>query len=147
MGQCYYAHLTVRLRKEQTEENVHGLLRQWMREREAEEPGVNWTFDKFAERGITPDTLDGVFKILLGFHQGEGESNKADDGSTHYVSSFHASYGWAFVMYEAFKAIAFCLDEGSELFFDDDEGRETYEIRIGPTGESEVWENHVRHCN
>lgn len=145
MGQCYSVELRFKLRDDRgSEENLRRVMRQWMDDMTAEYPKglrVNWALDEHAKDGYTPDTLDGICKILLSFRQGDGDMHVNSSGFFVYSSGFHASYGWVAVMVEAFKRMSFALVEGSELYIDDDEGTERHRVYLDEHGDSEVWEN------
>ena len=153
MGDCYSVELRIKLRKS-TKGNLQGLMRQWMREQEARKDvqvdatsgrlGVDWNLAEYRRHGVRPDTLAGICKILLAFHQGDARAVR-EDGFDVYRSGFNASYGWYRVMVEAFEKMAWALAEGSKLeVWYGNNSHDVYEIEIDRKGEAEVWENHRR---
>ena len=138
MGDCYSVVLAVRLRPKHTKSNLQQILRTWMRDCSC---NINWSLQLNRKSGIRPDSFVGICKILLAFHQGNCKHYVDEAGFEVYRSGFNASYGWNSVMIDAFKKIAWALDEGSFLEIYRDEGHSTYKIRID-NKESRVWENH-----
>lgn len=151
MGDCYSVELRIKLRKS-TKGNLQGLMRQWMREQETRGDvqldaksgrlGVDWNLAEYRRHGIRPDSLAGICKILLAFHQGDARAVR-EDGFDVYRSGFNASYGWYRVMVEAFEKMAWALAGGSKLeVWYGNNSHDVYEIEIDRKGEAEVWENH-----
>lgn len=149
MGDVYSVMLKFKLRKGMKRGALADTLRTWMREQEKDtpgKPGVYWCWKESREAGIRPDSLRGLCKVVLAFHQGDGRFYSATSSNDMevYRSAFKATYSWLGVMEDFFRKMAWYLDEGSELAVGRDSGWDKYKVELSETGEPEVWECH--HC-
>ena len=139
MGDCYSVVLRMKVAKG-SKPNLAALLRTWMRrvgEGTDASPGVAWNLAMYRAHGIRPDSLRGVVKIVLAAHQGDFHHTVDDAGYDIYRSGFNASYGWAGVMRDAFREMAWALADGSYLYIDRDEGVDELEVRKGAIWQEE----------
>ena len=91
---------------------------------------ANYLLEKYAEIGVTPDTFDGLMKILLAETQQKVTIVKKRKYTT-YDNCFGASYGWEYVMIEWFKVMAPYLADGSQMMIYPDEDYDKLVIRNG----------------
>ena len=141
MGDCYSVVLRMKVAKG-SKPNLAALLRQWMRrvgEGTDASPGVAWNLPMYRTYGIRPDSLRGVVKILLAAHQGDFHRTVDDAGYDIYRSGFNASYGWAGVMRDAFREMAWALADGSYLYMDRDGGADELMVQKG-----RIWQEEDR---
>lgn len=132
MGDCYSVVMRMKVAKG-SKPNLAALLRTWMRrvgEGTGASPGVAWNLAMYRTYGIRPDSLRGVVKILLAAHQGDFHQT-VDAGYDVYRSGFNASYGWAGVMRDAFREMAWALADGSYLYIDGDGGVDELVVKKG----------------
>ena len=91
---------------------------------------VNYSLDKYASIGVTPDTFDGLMRILLAEAQQDISISKKRKYTT-YDSCFNASYGWEGVMMDWFETLAPYLADGSQMLIYPDEDYDKLVIRNG----------------
>lgn len=91
---------------------------------------VNYSLDKYASIGVTPDTFDGLMRILLAETQQDISISKKRKYTT-YDSCFNASYGWECVMMDWFEVMAPYLADGSQMLIYPDEDYDKLVIRNG----------------
>lgn len=146
MGAAYSVTLKIKMRKV-TKGGAANLLRVWMKERENPKKngglGVNWCLKESSKAGIRPTSFSGVCKILLAFHQGDGR-HSVEDGFDVFRSAFNATYSWGPLVEEAFKKIAWALEEGSMLEYWSDNDHAVFKVEINDKGDAEVWERFGR---
>lgn len=123
MGACYSVTVKVNL----TDEN--GAIKA-LNNHIKNSNGVNYSLDKYASIGVTPDTFDGLMKILLANHQQELSIVKKRK-FTYYDSCFNASYGWEGIMIEWFYVLAPFIANGSEMLIYPDDDYDKLVIRNG----------------
>jgi hypothetical protein len=123
MGACYSVKAKVSLTDEAGAINA-------LNEHIKKSEGVNYSLDKYAHIGVTPDTFDGLMKILLAEHQQEVSITKKRKFTT-YDNCFNASYGWEGVMMEWFYILAPFLANGSEMLIYPDEDYDKLVIKNG----------------
>ena len=138
MGDCYSVVLRMKVAKG-SKPNLAALLRTWMRrvgEGTDTSPGVSWCLPMYRTYGIRPDSLRGIVKIILAAHQGDFHQ-MVDAGYDIYRSGFNASYGWAAVMRDAFREMAWALADGSYLYIDRDGGVDELIVKKGKIWQEE----------
>jgi hypothetical protein len=123
MGACYSVTLKVNVLDEQ------GAIKA-LNEHIANDTGVDYSLDKYATKGITTETFDGLMKILLADLQME-VSIYQQGKFTIYESDFNASYGWERVMMEWFEVLAPFLSNGSQMLIYPDEDYDKLVIKNG----------------
>jgi hypothetical protein len=123
MGACYSVNIKVNLTDEA------GAIKA-LNDHIKNDKGVNYSLDKYASIGATPDTFDGLMKILLAEIQQEVSIVKKRK-FTYYDNCFNASYGWESVMMVWFEVLAPFLANGSEMLIYPDEDYDKLVIRNG----------------
>ena len=107
MGACYNVYLKVNFIDEEGAVNA-------LNEHIAKDTRVDYSLEEYANIGATPDTFDGLMRILLAEAQ-----HKVDiyeyERFKFYENDFDASYGWESVMMEWFEIIAPFLANGSQM--------------------------------
>lgn len=123
MGACYSVTVKVCLIDEV---GAIKALNKYMKK----DKGVSYSLDRYASIGVTPDTFDGLMKILLAETQQKVSVVKKRKYTT-YDNCFNASYGWEFIMIDWFNILAPFLSNGSEMLIYPDEGYDKLVIRNG----------------
>jgi hypothetical protein len=123
MGACYGVTIKVNLIDEA---GAVKALNKHMRK----DKGVNYSLDKYADIGVTPDTFDGLMKILLAETQQKVSVVKKRK-YTYYDNCFGASYGWEYIMIDWFKVLAPYIADGSEMLIYPDEDSDKLVIKNG----------------
>jgi hypothetical protein len=123
MGACYGVNIKVHLIDEAGAINA---LNKHMKK----DKGVSYSLDKYADIGVTPDTFDGLMRILLAETQQKVTVVKKRK-YTYYDNCFGASYGWEYIMIDWFKVLAPYLSDGSEMLIYPDEDYDKLVIRNG----------------
>lgn len=123
MGACYSVTIKVNLTDEK--EAIDALNHHI-----ANDSRTNYSLDKYAEKGVTTETFDGLMKILLAELQQEVSVYRKGK-FTIYDSAFNASYGWESVMMEWFEVLAPFLTDGSEMLIYPDEDYDKLIIKNG----------------
>lgn len=122
MGACYSVYLKVDLIDE---EGAIKALNEHMAK-----GGADYSLEEYAHIGATPDTFDGLMKIL--FAEAQRKVDIFDYGRFRiYENDFDASYGWEGVMMDWFHVLAPFLKNGSELIIYPDNGYDKLVIRNG----------------
>ena len=136
MGDCYAVEL--RMKVKGSKANLAGIMRQWMKEMAKPSDavgghplGVDWSLAAYRREGVRPRTLAGIVKILLAGWRSQPVRHVRKDGFDLYANGFNASYGWGWVMLEAFRKMRHWLEDGSYLYVDRDDGVDVLEIRNG----------------
>lgn len=113
MGACYSVLVHVKLTDE---EGAVRALNKMIKE----DTQADYSLEKNAKLGITPDTFEGLMRIVLA-DWGKGiEIEKKKSGFTDYQNDFDASYGWGSVLYRMFDTLKPFLAKGSKLVGDED---------------------------
>lgn len=123
MGACYSVTVKVHLVDEAAA--IKALKKHMKKDK-----GVSYSLDKYADIGVTPDTFDGLMKILLAETQQKVSVVKKRK-YTYYDNCFGASYGWEYIMIDWFKVIAPYLSDGSQMLIYPDEDYDKLVIRNG----------------
>jgi hypothetical protein len=123
MGACYSVFLKVVLRDEE------GAIKA-LNEHMESDKRTRYGLDRNKAIGVTPDTFDGLMKILLVEHQSDVAITQKGKFKI-YENSFDASYGWESVMMEWFHALAPFLEDGSELLIHPDSDYDKLVIQDG----------------
>ena len=122
MGQCYIIEMDVRY-PEANKEKIISTLSKYILDKQANSL-AEFHLDEYAAKGYTPDTWEGVMTLLF--------TDRGAEISAHHVSAgFDASYGWEYIMVDAFKSIAHLLDDSSRLIMHADNEEYTYTIQKG----------------
>lgn len=122
MGQCYIITAEFKY-PDARQEKIVKTLKDYILDRQANSR-ADFNLDKYAAKGYTPDTWEGVMTLLF--------TDRGTEISDHSISaSFDASYGWFTVMVKAFESITHLLDDGSEMVMETDDGTYTYTISRG----------------
>lgn len=119
-----------------------GLVRKWMKRVEEgtdATAGVQWQWSYNRSFGARPDSLNGIVKILLGAHQGTFKHSVDNGGFDVYMSVFKATYTWGAVIRDAFREMAWALDDHSYLYIDRDDGADRLEVH-----RDRVWQEEAR---
>ena len=107
MGTCYSVRMKLTLLDEV------GAIKA-LNEHMARDTKTHYNLAFYEEQGITPDTVDGLMKILLAEPQSEVSIRQA--GKTrYYENAFNASYGWESVMMDWFNVLTPFLNSGSQM--------------------------------
>ena len=107
MGACYSVYLKVNFIDEE------GAVKA-LNEHMTNDTGTDYSLEKYANIGVTPDTFDGLMKILLA--ETQREVTIFEHGRfTIYENDFDASYGWEAIMMEWFEVLAPFLKNDSKL--------------------------------
>lgn len=123
MGACYGVNIKVCV---MDEAGAVKALNEHMRKSK----NADYLLEKYANIGVTPDTFDGLMKILLAETQQKVTVVKKRKYTT-YDNCFSASYGWEYVMIEWFKVMAPYLSDGSQMMIYPDEDYDKLVIRNG----------------
>lgn len=123
MGACYSVTLKVCLKDEE------GAIRA-LNEHIAKDTGTDYSLGKYVTIGATPDTFDGLMKILLAEEQHKVTIYQHDKFRI-YDNDFGASYGWERVMMEWFNVLAPFLEDRSLLLIYPDEDYDKLVIKNG----------------
>ena len=123
MGACYGVNIKVCVMDEA------GAVKA-LNEHMKKSKNVDYLLEKYANIGVTPDTFDGLMKILLAETQQKVTIVKKRKYTT-YDNCFGASYGWEYVMIEWFKVMAPYLADGSQMMIYPDEDYDKLVIRNG----------------
>lgn len=123
MGACYGVNIKVCVMDEAGAVNA---LNKHMKKSK----NTDYLLEKYANIGVTPDTFDGLMKILLAETQQKVTIVKKRKYTT-YDNCFDASYGWEYVMIEWFKVMAPYLADGSQMMIYPDEDYDKLIIRNG----------------
>lgn len=107
MGACYSVKVEMKIRDEV------GVVKA-LNEHIFKDTRTNYSLEKYAQRGITPDTLDGLMKIMLAGLQHDVCVSR-DEEAVSYSNEFNASYGWERVMMEWFEVMTPFLRDGSSM--------------------------------
>lgn len=113
MGACYSVFVTVSLKDEKGAINA---LNQHIRT----DTRTSYNLERYANIGATPDSFDGLMKILLAEIQQEVHIERCNDWLS-YENAFTASYGWEGVMMDWFRILAPYLKDGSQMLIYPDE--------------------------
>lgn len=142
MGQTYSVYLKLKVKNQDAA--VKALQQKIAK---GEEEHTNYSLEHYKEIGITPDTLEGLLKIIFGGWKGilEKKENRwnvkleklepFNDGFDHYSADFDCCYGWENVMMRAFDALAPALEDNSQIDIYPDSGVDTAII----TNQKAVW--------
>lgn len=123
MGACYTVVLKVSLT------NETGAIKA-LNDHIAKDTGVRYALEKYANVGVTPDTFDGLMKILLAELQHKISISQEGEFRT-YENDFDASYGWEDVMIQWFEVLSPFLADGSQLLIYPDDGYNELKIIDG----------------
>lgn len=123
MGACYSVGVKINLIDEK------GAIKA-LNEHIKNDTGTNYSLERYASIGATPDTFDGLMKILLAEIQGKIDIFEKGKFK-YYESSFNASYGWERIMMEWFNVLAPFLKNGSEMIIYPDEDYDKLVIKNG----------------
>lgn len=123
MGACYGVNIKVCVMDEAGA--VKALNKHMKKSKNAD-----YLLEKYANIGVTPDTFDGLMKILLAETQQKVTIVKKRKYTT-YDNCFSASYGWEFVMIDWFKVMAPYLADGSQMMIYPDEDYDKLVIKNG----------------
>ena len=123
MGACYSVSLKVNLIDEE------GAIKA-LNEHIAKDTGADYSLEEYANIGATPDTFDGLMKILLAEAQREVTIYQHGRFKI-YDNDFDASYGWERVMMEWFNILAPFLEDKSVLLIYPDSGYDKLVIKNG----------------
>ena len=123
MGACYSVCLKVNFIDEE------GAVKA-LNEHMTNDTRANYSLEEYINIGATPDSFDGLMKILL------AEAQRKVDIYEHgrfkvYENDFDASYGWEGVMMDWFNVLAPFLKNGSELLIYPDNGYDKLVIKNG----------------
>lgn len=113
MGACYSVFVTVSLKDENGAINA---LNQHIRT----DTRTSYNLERYANIGATPDSFDGLMKILLAEIQQKVHIERCNDWLS-YKNDFTASYGWEDVMMDWFRILAPYLKDGSKMLIYPDE--------------------------
>ena len=108
MGACYSVILKVKLTDEE------GAIKA-LQDHIANDNGVDYSLEKYAQQGITTETFDDLMRIFLAGWKGQEVDIYPNKTFTIYENDFDASYGWEGVMMEMFEVIAPFVANGSKL--------------------------------
>lgn len=122
MGACYSVCLKVNLIDE---EGAVKALNEHMTK-----DGADYSLEEYANIGATPDTFDGLMKILLAEAQRKVTIYQHGRFKV-YENDFDASYGWEGVMMDWFNVLAPFLKNGSELLIYPDNDYDKLVIKNG----------------
>lgn len=123
MGACYSVTLKVDFIDED------GAIKA-LNEHIERDTGVDYSLKEYANIGITPDTFDGLIKILLAHTQREVVVYQHGKFKI-YDNDFDASYGWERVMMEWFNVLAPFLKDKSMLLIYPDSDYDKLVIKNG----------------
>jgi len=144
MGDNYSVCLDIKFREGKRDE-ARDSLRKWMEKKESRYGpkgsfgNVCWCREECRKNGIDTDTLEGMIKCILAFHQGSCRyDNECDGGWETYRSEFRGSYSWSSVMEDAMSELAPYLEDGSSMSVGRDDGYDEYLV------ESEKYEDGTR---
>ena len=141
MGDNYRVRLRVRMRDGVRKCRLTRVLKAWMDDKRAFAGPYpsNVDFSLALNRGCgnRPDTLAGIWRILLAFHQGDGRQS-SKYGWDEYRSAFHGSYSWYAVLEDAFRKAAPMLADGSRMEVSRDSGTSAFEVSDGEAAETEA---------
>ena len=113
MGACYEVNLKIQFKDKDSESKCMIVLQDFIRE---SSKGVNYSLEKFAKEGVTPDSFTDILKIFLGGWIYNHPVIKRKKKWLYYRNGFDASYSWESVMMEMFDRISPYLVDGSELY-------------------------------
>lgn len=123
MGACYSVDLKVNFIDEE------GAVKA-LNEHMVNDTRADYSLEKYANIGVTPDTFDGLMKILLAEAQRKVVIYE-HEGFKFYENDFDASYGWEGVMMDWFNVLAPFLKNGSELLIYPDSDYDKLVIKNG----------------
>ena len=123
MGACYSVDLKVNFIDEE------GAVKA-LNEHMVKDTRADYSLEEYANIGVTPDTFDGLMKILLA--ETQRKVDIYDNGKFKvYENDFDASYGWESVMMEWFEALAPFLANGSQMIIYPDSDYDKLVIKNG----------------
>lgn len=122
MGACYSVYLKVDLIDE--EGAIKALNEHMIND------GADYSLEEYANIGATPDTFDGLMKILLAEAQRKVDIYQNGRFKV-YENDFDASYGWEGVMMEWFEILAPFLKDGSKMLIYPDSDYDELVIKNG----------------
>lgn len=123
MGACY--EVTVKIRVSDEAVAVKAL-----NEHIANDNRTNYNLERYKEFGITPDTLDGLMRILLAERQSKVSAWQEGQYRC-YENGFDASYGWESVMMAWFNVLTPFLSDGSQMLIYPDSDYDELIVRNG----------------
>lgn len=120
MGMCADHTLRLKFKDYKAEAEAVNAVRYYMEKCE-KEGTVCFDLKRLKTDNVTPDTLDGIIKILLAYNQQEIRYYRWH-GYLCFQNCFDSSYGWETVIDNAMEAMAPYLEDGSVYIIDADEG-------------------------
>lgn len=123
MGACYEVSIKIQVADETAAVKA-------LNEHIANDNRTNYNLEKYKELGITPDTLDGLMRILLAERQSK-VSVWDESPYRCYENGFNASYGWESIMMEWFEILSPFLADGSQMLIYPDSDYDELVIQNG----------------
>lgn len=130
MGMVAEHTLRLKFKDYKAETNAIDAVRNYIEKSEKDGTAV-FHIKECAKAGVTPDTLDGITKMLLAYEQEGGVKYYKWRGFLCFRNCFHSSYGWASVIDDAFSLMAPYLEDGSAYILYGDEGIEKSIVKNG----------------
>ena len=125
MGACYAVEISLRFKDiPRSEEAAIKELQDYIATVNA-----NFHLDRFAQEGIGTDTFDDLMQIILAGFKNQKVIIEERGEYRVYSNEFDASYGYGFVMLDAFDTIAKYLKDGSSCKIWPDNDYQEYVVK------------------
>ena len=119
MGTCYVVDGKLKFKKDSVKEGLGILKEHFFRK-----PGVDFGFNSYGNYKNLEEvkTIEDAIKITFVDHQGMLTIKHPNELDYNFNSGFDASYGWEEVIYDFFKYLSPCLEDGSQMWVWPDSG-------------------------
>ncbi len=119
MGTCYVVDGKLKFKKDFVKEGLEILKEHFFRK-----PGVDFDFNSYSNYKNLEEvkTIEDAIKITFADEQGMLIIKHPNELDYNFNSGFDASYGWEGVIYDFFKYLSPCLENGSKMIVYPDSG-------------------------
>ena len=119
MGTCYSVMTNLSFRKGLVDTGLQNL-----KEHLFTDKTVNFGFGTYSNFKSLNDikTIEDAIKLVFADHQGMCDVKHPNELDYNFNSAFDASYGWEEVIYDFFKYLSPCLEDGSKMMVYPDSG-------------------------